>query len=163
LSPLSRVGWGEDTPNILRSVAHHPKLLEPFLGFAATLANGALPRRESEILALRAAWNCRSAFEWGHHVLFARAAGLDEDAIVRVARGPDARWNDADRTLLEAADELHATRGISDDTWSRLAVVWTNEQLVEIPFVVGHYTMLSMVCGALNVELEDGLPPLPEI
>ena len=161
LTPLSTESWNENTPNILRAVAHHPKLLDPFLGFAATLANGALPRRASEILALRAAWNCQSTFEWGHHVLFARAAGLDDDAIERIARGPDAGWDDADRTLLEAADELHADRELSEDTWSRLAAAWSNEQLVEIPFVVGHYTMLSMVCGALRVEVEDGLPPLP--
>ena len=52
--------------NILRTIAHHPTLLGPFLGFTATLATqGVLTRRDSELLALRAAWNCRSAFEWG--------------------------------------------------------------------------------------------------
>ena len=56
--------------NILCTIAHHPRLLEPFLSFAATLAvGGVLPRRDSELLALRAAWNFRSAFEWGHHVI----------------------------------------------------------------------------------------------
>ena len=63
--------------NILRTIAHHPRLLQPFLGFAATLAiGGVLGRRESELLALRTAWNCRSSFEWGHHVRYAEAAGL---------------------------------------------------------------------------------------
>ena len=61
---------------------------EPFLRFAAVLAaQGVLPRRASELLALRAAWNCRSAFEWGHHVLYARAAGLGDEEIERVAQG----------------------------------------------------------------------------
>lgn len=163
LEPIERREWDENTPNILRSVAHHPKLLEPFLAFSATLARGALPRRASEMLALRAAWNCRSAFEWGHHVHYARAAGLDDDAIARIAKGPTAGWEKNDRTLLEAADELHEQHRLSERTWARLADAWTNEQLVEIPFVVGHYTMLSMVCGALDVELEKGLPPLPEV
>ena len=65
------------TLNILRTIAHLPNLLGPFLGFAAALAQkGELTRRDSEMLALRAAWNCRSEFEWGHHVVFALAAGL---------------------------------------------------------------------------------------
>jgi hypothetical protein len=38
---------------------------------------------------------------------------------------------------------------------------WGNAQLVEIPLVVGHYTMLSMLANASGVPLEPGLPPLP--
>jgi 4-carboxymuconolactone decarboxylase len=149
--------------NILRTVAHHPHLLEPFLGFAATLAlRGVVPRRESELLALRAAWNCGSAFEWGHHVIYARAAGLDESEIARVAAGPDsAEWSERDRLLLEAADQLHSGQDVSDEIWRRMRDRFEDAQLVEIPFVVGIYTMLSMVAKSTGVALEDDLPPLP--
>lgn len=149
--------------NILRTVAHHPTLLEPFLGFAATLATrGVLPRRESELLALRAAWSCGSAFEWGHHVRYARAAGLSEDEIERVARGPGAPgWSGRERLLLEAADELHREQDVSPATWRSLRGCFDDAQLVEIPFVVGVYTMLSMVARSTGVPLEAGLPPLP--
>ena len=160
---LTRPGWDRHTPNLLRAVAHHPQLLEPFLAFAAALAGrGSLPRRASELLALRAAWNCRSAFEWGHHAVYARAAGLSDAEIDAVAAGPTApTWAEDERVLLAAADELHAGQTLSDATWARLAARWSAAQLVEIPFVVGHYTMLSMVAGAAQVPLEDGLPALP--
>jgi alkylhydroperoxidase family enzyme len=163
LELLSRPGWDEQTPNLLRAVAHHPHLLEPFLGFAAALAaRGTLPRRTSELLALRAAWNCRSDFEWGHHARYALAAGCSEAEIDAVAAGPAAAsWSEADRALLAAADELHARHAIADETWAALAAQWSPAQLVEIPFVVGQYTMLSMVAGALRVPLEEGLPRLP--
>jgi len=162
LELLSRAGWDRHTPNMLRAIAHHPRLLEPFLGFAAALARGELPRRESELLALRAAWNCRSEFEWGHHALYARAAGLSDAEIASVAIGPAAPgWSDADRVLLRAADELHSQQSIGEATWAALASRWNAAQLVEIAFVVGQYTMLSMVAGALAVPLEDGLPLLP--
>jgi len=162
LELLSRAGWDHHTPNMLRVIAHHPRLLEPFLGFAAALARGELPRRESELLALRAAWNCRSEFEWGHHVLYARAAGLSETEVAAIAVGPDApTWSDADRALVRAADELHAHQALGDATFAALASRWSEAQLVEIAFVVGQYTMLSMVAGALAVPLEDGLPELP--
>ena len=150
--------------NILGTIAHHPTLLEPFLGFAATLAmRGVLSRRHSELLALRTAWNCGSAFEWGHHVLYARAAGLSEREIERIATEQTAaEWSEEDRLLLRAADEMHRSQDVSDTTWEQLERTFTPAQLVEIPFVVGQYTMLSMVANTTAVPLEEGLPPLPE-
>ncbi len=155
---------GENKPlNILGTIAHHPNLLEPFLGFAATLAmRGVLSRRHSELLALRAAWNCRSSFEWGHHVLYARAAGMSDEEIARVVECADGGWANEERDLLLAADELHAGYDLSEPTWQRLREGFSDAQLVEIPFVVGHYTMLSMVANSTGVPLEADLPPLPE-
>jgi len=149
--------------NILTVIAHHPSLLGPFLDFARTLAlEAVLPRRSSELLALRAAWNCRSPFEWGHHALYGKAAGLSDEEIERIASGPEASgWDDADRTLLRAADELHREQALSDATWAALRTRHDEAALVEIPFVVGQYTLLSMVANATGVPLEDHLPPLP--
>jgi alkylhydroperoxidase family enzyme len=154
---------GENKPlNILGTIAHHPNLLGPFLGFAATLAmRGVLSRRHSELLALRAAWNCRSPFEWGHHVLYARAAGMSDEEIARVAADTQSGWTEEERDLLTAADELHTRQDLSEQTWQRLRERFSDAQLVEIPFVVGHYTMLSMVANATGVPLEADLPALP--
>ncbi len=154
---------GEGPPNVLYTIAHHPALLPPFLAFSATLAvRGVLPRRDSEILALRAAWNCRSPFEWGHHVEYARAAGLSTEQVEAVTEGPDAAaWNAHERLLLRAADELHARQDLSEPLFASLSEHWSPAQLVEIVFVVGHYTMLSMVANATGVPVETRLPPLP--
>jgi len=154
---------GDASLNILRTIAHHPHLLKPFLGFTATLAlRGSLPRRESEILALRASWNCRSPFEWGHHVLYARAEGLSDEQILRIAQEPEhVSWSERDRLLLSAADELHRDQQLHDSTWDALRAEFDHAQLVEIPFVVGNYTMLSMVANATGVPVEPGLPELP--
>ncbi len=157
-------GSNSKTLNILLTIAHHTTLLGPFLGFASALAQqGTLSRRDSELLALRAAWNCRSDFEWGHHVAFARVAGLGDTEIARIVVGPDApQWSESDRALLRAADQLHARQQIEDDVWQQLAAECSEAQLVEIPFVVGQYTMLSMVANATGVELEEEYEPLPE-
>jgi 4-carboxymuconolactone decarboxylase len=156
---------GHKTLNILRTIAHLPKLLGPFLRFAAALAqNGELKRRDSELLALRAAWNCQSEFEWGHHVVYAKAAGLDDTEIANIARGPTAaEWDGRDRNLLSAADQLHADQQVDDAVWGELAGQFTEAQLVEIPFVVGQYTMLSMVANSTGVELEPGHETLPSM
>jgi 4-carboxymuconolactone decarboxylase len=149
--------------NILAVLAHQPRLLAPFLGWASALAlDGVLSRRDHELLALRTAWRCGSDFEWGHHVVYARAAGLEEEEIARVAAGPGAPgWSEDDATLLRAADELHDRASVSDATWSALAARYAPPELVEIPLVVGQYTMLSMVANTADVPLEPGHEPLP--
>jgi alkylhydroperoxidase family enzyme len=157
-------GHGASKPlNILAVIARQPRLLGPFLGWAAALAlEGELPRRDHELLALRAAWNCRSSFEWAHHVVYARAAGFTDDEIERVAQGPHAGWSEEEATLLHAADQLHLGSMIDDATWDALARRFEPPALVEICFVVGQYTMLSMVANATGVEVEDGLDSLPK-
>ena len=149
--------------DILLVLAHDPKVLGPFLAWAAALVfDGALSRRDHELLALRTAANCASDFEWAHHAVYARAAGLDEDEIARVAAGPNAvGWDPADAALLRAADELPVSKTIADATWERLAERLTPAALVEVPWVVGQYTMLSMVANATEVGIHPGEDVLP--
>jgi alkylhydroperoxidase family enzyme len=145
-------------------MAHHPTFLGPFIEWATVLAqHGLLTRREQEILALRVALHCRSEFEWGHHVVYARAAGLTDDDIDRVVAGPEAPgWSEAEQALVLAADELTSPAfDIGDETWAMLRAHYDDARLTEIPFVVGQYTMLSMFANSLGVVLESDYEPLP--
>jgi alkylhydroperoxidase family enzyme len=150
--------------HILTVISHHPTFLGPFIEWATALAqHGLLTRREQEILALRVAVNCKSEFEWGHHVVYARAAGMTEDDINRVVAGADASgWSESEQALVRAADELTSPAyDISDDTWSVLRAHYDDARLTEIPFVVGQYAMLSMFANSLGVVLEPDYEPLP--
>jgi 4-carboxymuconolactone decarboxylase len=154
---------GREPPRTMAVLARQPDLLGPFLTWAAALAlEGALPKRDHELVALRVAWNCRSAFEWGEHAEFARAAGLDDVEIARVEREvDDAVWVEHEAALLRAADELHRSSTVSDPTWSTLAAHYDAGQLVELLFVAGQYTMLSMVANAAGIDAEPGTDPTP--
>src|SRR3954454_19816273 len=78
---------GREPAKTMAVLAYQPDLLAPFLGWAAALAlNGVLPKRVHELLALRAAHNCRSGFEWVEHAGFARRAGLSETEIDAVTK-----------------------------------------------------------------------------
>jgi len=150
--------------HILTVIAHHPTFLGPFIEWATALAqHGLLTRREQEILALRVAVNCASEFEWGHHVVYARAAGMSEADIDRVVAGPDVPgWSEPERALVRAVDELTSPAyDISDETWAVLRSQYDDARLTEIPFVVGQYTMLSMFANGLGVVLEADYEPLP--
>jgi alkylhydroperoxidase family enzyme len=150
--------------HILTVMARHPTYLPPFIEWATAIAwHGLLTRREHEILALRVAVNCRSEFEWGHHVVYARAAAMTDDDIDRVLAGPDAGgWSESERALLRAADELTSSSfDIGDETWAALRAHYDDARLTEIPFVVGQYTMLSMLANSLGVVLEPDYEGLP--
>jgi alkylhydroperoxidase family enzyme len=143
---------GREAPATMAVLAYQPALLSPFLGWAAALAlTGVLPKRDHELLALRAAHNCGSRFEWVEHAEYARQAGVSDAEIDAVAGSLDA-WTGTDRALLAAADELHTTSTVADDTWSALAAHYDRAALVEILMVVGQYTMLSMLANAAGIE-----------
>jgi alkylhydroperoxidase family enzyme len=113
--------------------------------------HGALPKRDHELLALRTACRCHSDFEWDEHAGYARTAGLTDTEIARVREGHDAPgWSDAERLLLRAADELHDAHTVTDPTWAALSAAYPPAALVEVLYVVGQYTMLSMVANAIE-------------
>jgi len=152
---------GDDEPlPILKVLAHQPPLLRPFLEWAAALAlQGALAHRDAELLALRAAWNCRSSFEWEHHARFALAAGATEDEVARVAVPGYKGWAERDAALVRAAYELHRDTRVSDEAWSVLTASFGAPELVEIPLVVGQYSMLSMLANVAGLSAEGDLGP----
>ena len=92
--------------------------------------------------------------EWSEHSRFAREAGLSEDDINRVATGATGGWSRPEQLLITAADELHASTSISSPTWTELAENFTPAELVEAIYVVGQYTMLSMVANVAT-ERDD--------
>jgi alkylhydroperoxidase family enzyme len=136
-------------------LANTPRLFGPFLGWASALAlEGTLPRRDHELAALRAIHHCRSEFQWVEHSEFGRAAGIADAELAALDRDDVLRaheWVAYEAALLRAVDELATTRTIGEATWSVLATHYSPGQLVEIPYVVGQYTMLSMVANSLGI------------
>ena len=150
---MAPAGGSASAPITIVALAHCEALLGPFLGWAAALAlQGTLAKRDHEILALRTAHNCASEFEWVEHSRFAREAGLTDEEIDRIATGADAGWSRKEAVLIVAADELHRGSSIPHPTWVELAEYFSTAQLIEATYVVGQYTMLSMVANIVTAE-----------
>lgn len=143
--------------NIFTTFVRHPRLFRRWLPLGGVLLSGELPARDRELLILRTAHRCDAAYEWAHHVELGRAAGLTDEEIERVRLGPDADgWDPFDAALLRAADELHDTARIGDETWAALAARYDERQLIEVPFLVGQYHLVAFALNSLGVELEEG-------
>jgi 4-carboxymuconolactone decarboxylase len=157
-------GLPSDGPasGIFATLVRHPGLFRKWLPFGGKLLSGKIPARDRELLILRTAWNCRSEYEWGQHVLLAAAEGITDTEIERVARGPaDPEWDEFEAALLGAADELHHDACIAEGTWAALAERYDERQLVELPMLVGNYHLVAFTLNSLGVEREDGVPGFP--
>jgi alkylhydroperoxidase family enzyme len=146
--------------NIFKTLAHHPDLMRRWLVFGNhILFKSTLPARERELLILRIGWLCQAEYEWGQHVRIGREAGLTNDEIHRIKTGPEAaEWNEQDRLLLKATDELHTDAHIGDATWQGLGKYYNTRQLMDVVFTVGQYNLVSMALNTLGVQLDEGLP-----
>ena len=180
LQPLAESEWDENqakllTPlkkhfkdgkviNIFTTLARHPKLMGSWMPFAThILQTSTIPAREREILILRIGWLCRSEYEFGQHTLIGKQAGLTDEEILRITKGPDAAgWSEFDAALIRATDELHRDAFISDMTWQALAVNFNEKQLLDLIFTVGEYNLVSMALNSAGIQLDPGIPGFPE-
>src|SRR5688572_24569018 len=140
---------------IFTTLARHPKLLKRWLVFGNhVLFKSTLPARERELVILRTGWLCRSEYEFGQHTRIGKACGLTDEEIRRIIAGPEASgWSELDRLLLKATDELHEAHMISDATWEALSRHYDVQQLMDLVFAVGQYTLVSMALNTLGVQL----------
>jgi alkylhydroperoxidase family enzyme len=151
------IGVGAGTrgpPALFTTLGRHRRLFRPWLRFASRLMpRGDLPRTDAELVILRVAVLCDSAYEWTQHERIAPRVGLDEAAVARVREGPDAPgWSARQAAIIRAVDELHATRTLGDANWDALRTAGLTEtQLIELPLLTGHYEMLAMMLNALRV------------
>lgn len=159
IARLLGLAVGGPPPHLFTTLARHRPLYRRWLRFAgALMPGGTLPRAHSELLILRTAHNCDCEYERRHHEHLGLEAGLSAGEIEAVREGPSSeRLTSHQQLLLRAADELHHTRRISDETWASLAATYTETQLIEVCMLVGHYEMLAMTINALRIE-PDPLP-----
>ncbi len=146
--------------NIFRVLMQHPRLARAWSKFASYILSDqqTLAVREREILILRIGWLNQAPYEWEQHVRIAKAAGVTDDEIERIGKGPTAGWNKNDAALIQAADDLFENSVVSDETWKALSERYNTEQMMDVVFTVGQYNLVSWALNSLGVPLDDYLP-----
>ncbi len=155
---------GEGRPkglHALGTLARHPALARAFNVFNGhVLYASTLSDRQRELVVLRLAAIRRSEYEWRQHLLLARDAGISDEEVARVARGPgEPGWTPLDRAMLRAVDELVHDAMVADRTWEELAAELDHEQLMDLVFTVGAYDLLAMAFRSFGVQPDQDLPP----
>ena len=103
-----QIGPDGSVLNLYSTLIRHPRLYTPRASFGTYLQKETgLPPWTRELLIMRTSFLIGTEYEWAHHVAAARAAGLTDVEIARIAGGPEADgWSDEQRAVLRAADEL---------------------------------------------------------
>jgi alkylhydroperoxidase family enzyme len=159
-----KVGGGR-VLNIFRTLAHAPKALTAFLGWGSYILSrrNALSERDRELVILRTGYNCRSGYEWTQHKRIGLGCDLSEAEIERIKAGPDADgWNDLDRAMLRATDELTGQHFVTDATWTALAPLGDKGRM-DLVFTVGQYTQVSMILNSFGIQVEAGWEVDPDL
>jgi len=121
-----------------------------------TTYDSPLPPRDKEILILRIAWLCRAQYEWDHHVVGGRRAGLTDEEFRRLGEGSDTkRLAPFDEILIQSADELYRDTTISNSTWKALSERYNTFQLMDLVFTVTSYNLLAMFLNSFGIQTED--------
>ena len=140
--------------NIHGLLANHPALLKAWWDLRNYLVNGGdLEQRQCELVILRVAVHMKSWYEWGSHVVRGLDSGLGLDEIERV-RGESNDWNDADRALLTAVDEIARHNMISAETRASLARHFSDRQMLDIIVLHGMYLTLGCMLSTWDIELD---------
>jgi len=161
---LGSMAQGDRTIDVFKTCLRNLELCRNWMPFTQYVlgTTNSVPRRERELVILRTSWDCDADYDWAHHVPAAQRAGLSDDEILRISKGPSAPgWSRLDGLLLQATDELHRDQRISEATWSALAEHYNQQQMMDLVFAVGQYTMVSMFLNSAQVQLEPGLKGLP--
>ncbi|MFO1255312.1 MAG: carboxymuconolactone decarboxylase family protein [Sphingomonadaceae bacterium] len=144
--------------NIFRTLAHAPRALTAFLAWGNYILSrrNSLSKRDRELVILRAGFNCGSGYEFTQHTRIGLDAGLSEAEIAAIIAGPDdPSWNETDRAMLRAADDLTRDFHVSDASWAALASM-TDKQKMDLVMTVGQYTQVSMMLNSFGVQLDPG-------
>ena len=147
---------GTGPTNIFTTLGQDPRLFRVWLRYSAQLMPfGRLPRRDTELVILRVAWQCRCAYEWHHHVPLGLRVGLTPDEVAGVAASSPAEgFSLRQQALLAAGDELLAQRALSDSTWSAVQAALGTREVIELCLLIGNYQGLAATIGGLGIQIE---------
>lgn len=153
-SRIAGLVTGTHAPHIFTTLGRNRGLFWGWLHFAGRLMpGGTLPRRESEMLILRVAHLRDCAYEFEHHRVLGKRAGLTDDQI-RAVRGNlgEGPWSERQLTLLATADALVTANDLTDAQWARLTAEVSDKTAIEVLMLIGHYNMLATTLMTLRVQ-----------
>lgn len=150
--------------NVFRTLLHQPEVAKRIQDLLVTLLFRAkLDARLRELIILRLGWQTGSCYEWTQHWNVSVDLGLPEEDLLAVRdwRGSD-RFDEADRAVLAATDEMLEDGAISAETFALCARhVGEASTLVELVATIGNWRMISSILRSLDVPLEEGTAPWP--
>jgi alkylhydroperoxidase family enzyme len=124
--------------------------------FALLEPGRALTPRYRELAILRTGIVGDSKFEYSQHMKVARMVGIAEDQLDAIKGWATSdKFDAAERAVMAATDELVARNLIEDATFAALKRHFSDEQIMELVFVIATWRMHGIVVRALHLEYDN--------
>ncbi|MGH7931620.1 MAG: carboxymuconolactone decarboxylase family protein [Candidatus Binataceae bacterium] len=115
-----------------------------------------LEPRYRELAILRTGIVGDSKFEYSQHLKVARMAGIPEEKLQAVKGWQTSDKFDAtERAVMAAADELVGRNLIEDATFAELKRHFSDEQIMELVYVIAMWRMHGIIVRALHLEYDN--------
>ncbi|MFE6860686.1 carboxymuconolactone decarboxylase family protein [Nocardia sp. NPDC057668] len=152
---LSRAAGTEDA-HLFSTLGRTGGLFRGWLHYSGKLMpGGRLRRYESEMVILRVAHLRDCEYETEHHIRLGQRAGITPEILDRIRVGPGAPgWTAQEQALLNAVDQLVATRDLTDEAWQLLAEHYDERRLIEIVLLTNQYEGLASTITALRIQTD---------
>lgn len=157
--PVAQPGTATGTPGdywtTLALVPDILKLSSDAL-FALLQPGRKLEPRFRELAILRTAITGDCKFEYSQHLKVARAVGIP-DAKIKALKSwtTSEQFDQAERAVMAAADELIGRNLVEDATFAALKRHFSDEQIVELFMVIATYRMHGLLVRALHLEFDN--------
>ena len=150
--------------NIFRTLFHRPKTAKAISDLLLSLLFEAkLDHRLREFVIMRIGWVTGCDYEWTQHwPLALEMFGCTKEELLSIRDWQAAEcFDDRDRAVLTATDELLATGALSDESWAQCHEALGRDACVDLVAAVGTWSMISKLARGLCVPLEDGIDSWP--
>ncbi|HWN58172.1 MAG TPA: carboxymuconolactone decarboxylase family protein, partial [Methylomirabilota bacterium] len=96
-----------------------------------------------------------SKFEYSQHLKVARLVGVSEDKLAAIKGWVTSdKFTDVERAVMQATDEIVGRNMVEDETFSALKNHLSDEQILELFYVIGLWRMHGMIVRALHLEYD---------
>ena len=142
------------TPNIMRTMANSPAVLQGYLNFSNALGKGSLSPKLREQIALVVAQDNQCEYCLAAHSAIGRTVGLSEEAIRDSRRGESPDGKEA--AILEFASTLVVNRGwVTDEEIAKLHKAGVTEgEIAEIIANVGLILFTNYLNHVAQTEID---------
>jgi alkylhydroperoxidase family enzyme len=157
--PVAQPGIATGTPgDYWTTLSLVPDLFAMSVDFLFTLLK---PGRKldpmlRELAILRTAIVGDSKFEYSQHLKASRGVGVSEEKRTAIKHWTTSdQFDEKERAVMAAADELIARNLVEDQTFAALKRHLSDEQIVELFYVITTYRMHGLLVRALHLEFDN--------
>ena len=142
--------------NLYKIIGHNPTMLTGWIEFAYSLRRDCTtPRTLRELMILRGAQLCNSAYEWHQHKRMAHKCGVPPAQVEDLMMWRESpRYSDAERAALAFTEAMMGGE-TSDEVFDELKKHFNPSEIIELALTAAFYAMVPRFLNALRIPIEQ--------